>query len=284
MKKKFLTIFAAISIIFLMNFSAGATTYVYTDYDGDPTFPRLTWQYDVGALASFGGAAFRAGGFTAAEKGTVLSNISSFLYQDFAPYNIEFVTDTTGLLSYKTIGVDDKAYVFSYGPNYPVVIDPFLPPPAGEAGWGRLFGKTANSPGDTANDGTSIYFPDYSRIFGGSFTLPAGSASPSQPSLSGDTLDHISQALANLMAHELAHFWGVGHPGANPGGDLMWVENEGIESTTNKSFSAGDQAILMTALGPRETNGDGKVPEPTTMLLIGSGLIGLWGFRKKFKM
>jgi hypothetical protein len=25
------------------------------------------------------------------------------------------------------------------------------------------------------------------------------------------------------------------------------------------------------------------VPEPSTMLLLGSGLLGLWGFRKKFK-
>jgi hypothetical protein len=25
------------------------------------------------------------------------------------------------------------------------------------------------------------------------------------------------------------------------------------------------------------------VPEPTTMLLLGSGLLGLWGFRRKFR-
>jgi hypothetical protein len=27
----------------------------------------------------------------------------------------------------------------------------------------------------------------------------------------------------------------------------------------------------------------GKVPEPSTRFLLGAGLIGLWGFRKKFK-
>jgi hypothetical protein len=29
--------------------------------------------------------------------------------------------------------------------------------------------------------------------------------------------------------------------------------------------------------------GTTPVPEPTTMLLLGSGLLGLWGFRRKFK-
>jgi len=35
-------------------------------------------------------------------------------------------------------------------------------------------------------------------------------------------------------------------------------------------------------VGPIE-DGGGQVPEPTTMFLLGSGLIGLWRFRKKFK-
>jgi len=93
------------------------------------------------------------------------------------------------------------------------------------------------------------------------------------------------------------------------GGD-HWVAMVGVDDTLDRYYyfdtidtsehwgpiiyaddtvGGGDHAItflrtveLMDVITPIE-DGNGKVPEPTTMLLIGSGLIGLWGFRKKFK-
>jgi len=62
-----------------------------------------------------------------------------------------------------------------------------------------------------------------------------------------------------------------------PSGILDFTVNLAI----GPSESAGFLGILIT--GNPTTGGTSTVPEPTTMLLLGSGLLGLWGFRRKFK-
>ena len=41
--------------------------------------------------------------------------------------------------------------------------------------------------------------------------------------------------------------------------------------------------MLPSVALPQATNNSVTVPEPSTILLLVSGLLGLWGFRKKFK-
>jgi hypothetical protein len=52
----------------------------------------------------------------------------------------------------------------------------------------------------------------------------------------------------------------------------------GVLSGTSLFFDDSGRAFLAY-----EQGANGAVPEPTTMLLLGSGLLGLWGARKKFK-
>jgi hypothetical protein len=254
------------------------------NFNGDAAFPSITFGANTAGLAAFTGSAFAAGGLSAADLAAVEANILALVAADYASYDISFVTSTAGLASWYTWGIDDTAFV---GPNVFKTpagqydpIDPNAPCPAANAGCFRLFGKKGNNLGDLDRAGNPIGYPTYARTWAGSFALGAGSADPSSPSLFGHSIDQISQALGNSAAHEISHLFGVGHPAgcAAPCFDLMWVNTEDLESTRNKSFTAGDQAILLAALGARPGEPTGQVPEPSTLLLVGSGLAGLWFF------
>jgi hypothetical protein len=113
---------------------ANATAYVLMDFDGDAAFPSLNYQQNTAGLAAFTGSAFAAGGLGAVRLANVESIIMTKVAADYAPYDIAFVTDTTGLGSWYTWGIDDLAFVFSNNvpaaPHAYVPIDPNSPCPA----------------------------------------------------------------------------------------------------------------------------------------------------------
>jgi hypothetical protein len=132
------------------------------------------------------------------------------------------------------------------------------------------------SPGDASSPG----FGPYDNLGGDShIAVPVNFHWVDDPNYNYMTDPH-GYDFQSVVLHELGHGLGLWHPDPAASGTDNVMTMEGDRGHALRVLSADDIAGIDAIYGPASV---GKVPEPTTMLLLGSGLLGLAGYgRKKF--